>query len=101
MRKVYCIIKFSNQYSCYFQWMIVDYNLFTPNQTLVPGTFWVLEQLPGTVMMSDMSGHLQTERYWASYNLPLVSSQYLLNLEPRVFSVRTVVTQPLTQPGRL
>ena len=50
--------------------MVVDYNLFTPNQALVPGTFWVLEQLPGTVTMSDMSAHLQTERYWASYNLP-------------------------------
>ena len=70
MRKVYCIVNFFNQYSCYFQWMIVDYNLFTPNQALVPGTFWVLEQLPGTVTMSDMSAHLQTERYWASYNLP-------------------------------
>ena len=53
--------------------MVVDYNLFTPNQNLVPGTFWVLEQLPGTVKMSDMSAHLQNERYWASYNLPLVS----------------------------
>jgi len=52
--------------------MVVDYNLFIPNETLAPGTFWVLEQLPGIVKMSDMSAHLQSERYWASYNLPLV-----------------------------
>ena len=56
----------------------MDYNLFTPNQTLVPDTFWVLEQLPGTVKMSDMSAYLQNERYWASYNLPLVS--FFINL---------------------
>ena len=64
--------------------MVVNYNLFTPNETLVPGTFWVLEQLPGTVKMSDMSAHLQSERYWASYNLPLVF--YLLLTQSRAQS---------------
>jgi len=62
--------------------MVVDYNLFTPNQILVPGTFWVLEQLPGTVKMSDMSAHLQNERYWASYNLPFFPEIYNMSGQP-------------------
>lgn len=56
----------------FFQWMVVNYKQFVPNQPLAPDTFWVLEQLPGTVMMADMSEILDNERYWASYNLPLV-----------------------------
>ena len=50
----------------------MNYKQFVPNQPLAPDTFWVLEQLPGTVMMADMSEILDNERYWASYNLPLV-----------------------------
>ncbi|KAL9980614.1 hypothetical protein ACROYT_G009222 [Oculina patagonica] len=64
------------------QWMVVDFNLFTPNQALVPGTFWVLEQLPGTIKMADMSAHLQKERYWASYNLPYFPEIYNLSGQP-------------------
>lgn len=52
------------------QWMILDYKLFEAGKPLKPDTFWVLEQLPGTVHMADMSVFLQQQGYWASYNLP-------------------------------
>ena len=38
----------------------MNYKQFVPNQPLAPDTFWVLEQLPGTVMMADMSEILDT-----------------------------------------
>ena len=53
------------------QWMIVDYNLFTPNSPeLKPGTLFVLEQLPGNIVFSDRTSVLQRQQYWPSYNLP-------------------------------
>ena len=52
------------------QWMIVDYKLFKPGSPLVPNTLWILEQIPGTVMMADMTMKLVDETYWSSYNLP-------------------------------
>jgi len=58
------------------QWMIVDYNLFTPGQPLKDGTFWVSEQIPGMVMSEDKSVHLQNTTYWASYNLPAIPMIY-------------------------
>ncbi|XP_022780516.1 putative phospholipase B-like 2 isoform X1 [Stylophora pistillata] len=64
------------------QWMVVNYKQFVPNEPLVPDTFWILEQLPGTVIMSDMSEFLEKERYWASYNLPYFPKIYNLSGQP-------------------
>ncbi|XP_027059115.1 putative phospholipase B-like 2 isoform X2 [Pocillopora damicornis] len=64
------------------QWMVVNYKQFVPNQPLAPDTFWVLEQLPGTVIMADMSEILDNERYWASYNLPYFPEIYNLSGQP-------------------
>lgn len=66
----------------FFQWMVVNYKQFVPNQPLAPDTFWVLEQLPGTVMMADMSEILDNDRYWASYNLPYFPEIYNLSGQP-------------------
>ena len=53
------------------QWMIVDYNLFTPNTpSLKPGTLYVLEQLPGMTVYKDKTNLLNKQQYWPSYNLP-------------------------------
>ena len=53
------------------QWMVLDYNRFHPGVPhLQPGTFYVLEQMPGKVEYKDMSAYLQQEKYWASYNIP-------------------------------
>ena len=50
--------------------MIVDYKLFKPSSPLVPNTLWILEQIPGSVMMADMTMKLIDQTYWSSYNLP-------------------------------
>jgi len=51
------------------QWMVVDYKLFRPYQPLQPGTFWIVEQIPGTIKMGDMTQSLAFG-YWPSYNIP-------------------------------
>ncbi|KAL6114263.1 plbd2 [Pungitius sinensis] len=53
------------------QWMIVDYNHFTPGRTdIKEGLFVVLEQIPGLVLYSDKTQELMEKGYWASYNVP-------------------------------
>ena len=64
-----CNVKTVSTFYC-LQWMIVDYKLFKPGSPLVPNTLWILEQIPGTVMMADMTMKLIDETYWSSYNLP-------------------------------
>jgi len=50
--------------------MVLDYKLFEAGKPIKPDTLWILEQLPGTVHMADMSLLLEKQGYWASYNLP-------------------------------
>ncbi|XP_056274804.1 putative phospholipase B-like 2 [Pseudoliparis swirei] len=53
------------------QWMIVDYNHFTPGRTdIKEELFVVLEQIPGRVVYSDKTQELLEKGYWASYNIP-------------------------------
>ncbi|KAM6943857.1 putative phospholipase B-like 2 isoform 2-T2 [Lycodopsis pacificus] len=53
------------------QWMIVDYNHFTPGRTdIKEDLFVVLEQIPGLVVYSDKTQELLEKGYWASYNIP-------------------------------
>ncbi|NXJ80244.1 PLBLB protein, partial [Trogon melanurus] len=53
------------------QWMVVDYNTFTPGRVSPPrGLLTVLEQIPGLVMAADQTELLYKQGYWASYNLP-------------------------------
>ncbi|XP_037536378.1 putative phospholipase B-like 2 [Nematolebias whitei] len=53
------------------QWMIVDYNHFTPGKTdIKEGLFVVLEQIPGLVLFADKTQELLKKGYWASYNIP-------------------------------
>lgn len=63
------------------QWMIFDMKKFTPGSPLPADTFWVAEQLPGSqypygVTSADKTAHLNTEGYWASYNLPYFTNVY-------------------------
>merc|ERR1719495_2385241 len=42
------------------QWMVVDYNKFTPGQAkLSKDLLWVLEQIPGYIQLGDMTQGLQ------------------------------------------
>jgi len=52
------------------QFMVLDYNLFTPGQDLQPNTFWVVEQIPGLVVSDDLTDRLKEHGYFGSYNVP-------------------------------
>ncbi|XP_076007165.1 putative phospholipase B-like 2 [Genypterus blacodes] len=53
------------------QWMIVDYNHFTPGmRDGSEGLFVVLEQIPGMIVYTDKTTELLEKGYWASYNIP-------------------------------
>nr|XP_002119470.4 LOW QUALITY PROTEIN: putative phospholipase B-like 2 [Ciona intestinalis] len=52
------------------QWMIVDYNKFTPGEKPKDGLLHVLEQLPGMCVHKDVTHILVENSYWASYNSP-------------------------------
>lgn len=51
------------------QYMIVNYNLFTPGQPLKNGTLFVCEQIPGLVYGEDLTHQLE-RGYFPSYNIP-------------------------------
>lgn len=50
------------------QWMVVDYNKFTPGNPLKDGTLFVIEQIPGRSHVEDMTKRLRTDGFWASEN---------------------------------
>ncbi|XP_037286138.2 putative phospholipase B-like 2 [Rhipicephalus microplus] len=52
------------------QWMVLDYNKFTPGEDLQDGLLHVLEQLPEYINVTDATDTLRDETYWASYNVP-------------------------------
>ncbi|KNC47957.1 uncharacterized protein AMSG_04191 [Thecamonas trahens ATCC 50062] len=54
---------YSNQY------MILDTKLFTPGMPLQPNTFWVMDQIPGLSLGSDLT-ELLANGYYGSYNVP-------------------------------
>merc|ERR1719240_1153363 len=51
-------------------WMVVDYNVFLPNEPLKDNTVWLVEQVPGVTEQQDISGVLRNKGYFASYNRP-------------------------------
>eukprot|EP01117_Protostelium_nocturnum_P005086 TRINITY_DN183_c0_g1_i1.p1 TRINITY_DN183_c0_g1~~TRINITY_DN183_c0_g1_i1.p1 ORF type:complete len:521 (-),score=165.39 TRINITY_DN183_c0_g1_i1:104-1666(-) len=51
------------------QWIVVDNKKFTPGKPLVPGTLWVLEQIPGYLYGQDQTEYLRTNKHWSSYNI--------------------------------
>jgi hypothetical protein len=51
------------------EWMILDYNLFTPGQPLRPNTFWVLDQIPGYIEAGDLTDSLSSSLYFPSFNV--------------------------------
>lgn len=60
-------------------WMIVDNNKFTPGaSSLLPGTFMVIEEMPGHMSVKDQSASLSSRGYWSSYNVP--SDPFIFNI---------------------
>jgi len=64
------------------QWMIVDYNKFTPGQTLKDGTLWVIEQIPKYVVASDQTEVLRKQAYWPSYNIAYYPEIFNMSGQP-------------------
>nr|CAB3264926.1 putative phospholipase B-like 2 [Phallusia mammillata] len=57
------------------QWMILDYNKFTPGQKPTEeGLLYLLEQIPGTIEYKDVSNVFVNQMYWPSYNCPYFKS---------------------------
>ncbi|XP_028400611.1 putative phospholipase B-like 2 [Dendronephthya gigantea] len=61
------------------QWMVLNYNMFTPGKPVIPETLWVLEQMPGIVQMGDLSLYLINNGYWASYNIPFFDTIFTVS----------------------
>ena len=57
------------------QYMIVDYNKFTPGKPLEEGTLWVIEEIPGQIPGADLTEVL-SYGYWPSYNVPYFKQVY-------------------------
>jgi hypothetical protein len=58
------------------EWMIVDMNKFTPGEPVRAGLLTVLEQIPGSVVVSDRTDVLKADSYWPSYNLAYYPEVY-------------------------
>uniref|UniRef100_A0A2I9LPG8 Phospholipase B-like n=1 Tax=Centruroides hentzi TaxID=88313 RepID=A0A2I9LPG8_9SCOR len=52
------------------QWMIVDFNKFSPGTVSKKGLLIVLEQLPNCIEYADKTELLLSQGYWPSYNSP-------------------------------
>merc|ERR1712093_224925 len=59
------------------QWLVVDYNLFTPGQPLKPNTLWMAEENPKAFFTRDLTPVLAAGTYWPSYNVPANSVNYV------------------------
>lgn len=57
------------------QYMVVDFNRFTPGAPLREGTLWVVEEIPGLVAGADQTPTL-ARGYWPSYNVPFYAEVY-------------------------
>lgn len=56
------------------QWQVADLTKFTPGEAPEKGFFYLLEEIPGTIVSRDMTDHLLSTSYWASYNIPYYKS---------------------------
>ncbi|CAI4228255.1 unnamed protein product [Auanema sp. JU1783] len=53
------------------QWAVLDYNKFEKHKPLAEyGLFYVLEQMPGKIVYSDLTWFLKKYSYFPSYNIP-------------------------------
>ncbi|ETV99103.1 hypothetical protein, variant [Aphanomyces invadans] len=57
------------------QWMVLDTSRFA-NGTLLAHGLTLLEQLPGDIVVGDVSAVVNAQGYWASYNIPYFEHIY-------------------------
>merc|ERR1719421_2765688 len=53
------------------QWIIVDYNNFSPGGGVPDNTVLIVETIPGMVQKTDVSPQVDSSGYFASYNRPM------------------------------
>ncbi|EFC47273.1 laminin A family protein [Naegleria gruberi] len=59
------------------QWMALDYKNFKPGVCHLPkDSFWILEQIPGSVMTRDVTDVLNKQSFWSSFNIPYFEHIY-------------------------
>ncbi|XP_023326751.1 putative phospholipase B-like 2 isoform X2 [Eurytemora carolleeae] len=67
------------------QWMVVDYNQFTPgDKELKPNLLWVLEQIPGYIQTKDLTQIIESQGFWPSYNSPYFKDVYNMSGNQRL-----------------
>ncbi|KAG2394096.1 hypothetical protein C9374_003860 [Naegleria lovaniensis] len=89
----YSLFKQNNGGTYNNEWMILDVKKFTPGSpTLQPDLFWVIDQIPGSVLGRDQTQVLSQNGYFASYNVPFYSEIFaltgyldLLNKKPSMY----------------
>lgn len=52
------------------QWMVVDYNRLKAGESPKSNCFWVVESVPGSTMLKDMTSTLLEKKIWTSMNRP-------------------------------
>ncbi len=58
------------------QWMVLDTLKKDGAGNLLPGAFWVGEQIPGYVHAEDQTNKLNADGHWISYNIPFYKDVY-------------------------
>eukprot|EP01035_Chromulina_nebulosa_P018640 gene18640-24381_t len=61
------------------QWMVIDFDKFTSGNYPSQGFLTVLEEVPGYIHYEDLTHHLNSEGYWASYNNPYFDDIFILS----------------------
>eukprot|EP00658_Telonema_sp_P-2_P079714 TRINITY_DN777_c0_g1_i10.p1 TRINITY_DN777_c0_g1~~TRINITY_DN777_c0_g1_i10.p1 ORF type:complete len:577 (+),score=201.19 TRINITY_DN777_c0_g1_i10:317-2047(+) len=61
------------------QWMVLDMKVVTPGKAFPKNSFWIVETLPIMYAAGDVSEVVNTQGYWASYNLPYFTEIYQLS----------------------
>lgn len=71
------------------QFGVIDMKLFVPGKPLVPGVFWIIEQIPGLTHRQDVTSVLASQGYWGSYNVPYFTD---------IFNISGYPSQALANP---
>jgi hypothetical protein len=66
------------------QYVVTDYNKFTPGQKPSDDFVWAIEQLPGYYHMADRTAELRENRYIPSLNTPYFEDVYNLAMYPEM-----------------
>ncbi|KIY95032.1 putative phospholipase B-like 2, partial [Monoraphidium neglectum] len=80
------------------QYMITDLNKFSPGKYMAPGTFHVVEQLPGIIESADMTDML-ARGYWPSYNVAFFPKIYNKSGYPEFIADKERMGAPFEQPA--